>query len=157
MARKSRKEEIITRPLYHLSEEGYRLLLRLEQPRLTPRLNGSGRYVVGLRHTGDDIDPDRRYTPEEIATFFETDKIPYEADVNRIFDPVFMTQHMFDAMFCFAFSVGKISTTELGQMIQRNPYDDRIRDFWCYTYTKANRDRLLSDRRQKEVDYYFQD
>lgn len=64
---------------------------------------------------------------------------------------------MFDAMFCFAFSVGKISTTDLGQMIRKNPYDDRIRDFWRYTYTKANKNRILSDRRQREVKYYFGD
>lgn len=113
--------------------------------------------MVGLRHTGDDVERERCYTQSEIEEFFEIDRIPYEDDVNEIFDPVFMTQNMFDAMFCFAFSVGKISSTELGQMIHRNPYDDRIRDFWKYTYTKANKNRLLSDRRQKEVDYYFKD
>lgn len=124
---------------------------------MTPRLDGSGKYVVGLRHFGEDIDPTRRYTQEEIYQFFETDKIPYEDDVNEIFDPVFMTQNMFDAMFCFAFSVGKISSTDLGQMIRKNPYDDRIRDFWRYTYTKANKNKILSERRQKEVKFYFDD
>ena len=142
---------------FHLSENGYQLLLSLERPKSVPRADSSGRYIVGLRHTGEDIEPEHRYTPEEIADFFETDKVTYENDVNEIFDPIFMTQNMFDAMFCFAFSVGKISSTELGQMIRKNPYDDRIRDFWRYTYTQANRNRQLSERRAREVEYYFKD
>ena len=147
----------IKKEIFHLSPEGYQFLLSLENPRMTPRLDSNGKYVVGLRHYGDDINPEHRYTPEEIAEFFETDKIPYENDVNEIFDPVFMTQNMFDAMFCFAFSVGRITGTDLGQMIRKNPYDDRIRDFWRYTYTKANKNKILSERRQKEVKYYFDD
>ena len=154
---RSKKNSNQKKEIFHLSPEGYQLLLSLEQPRMIPRPDGTGKYVVGLKHYADDIDPTHRYSQEDIDRFFETDKIPYEDDVNEIFDPVFMTQQMFDAMFCFAFSVGKISTTDLGQMIRKNPYDDRIRDFWRYTYTKANKNRILSDRRQREVKYYFGD
>lgn len=118
-----------------LSQEGYEFLLTLEKKRTVPRLDSNGEYTVGLRHNGGDVDPDREYTEEEIDAFFEKDRKMYEEDVNELYDPVFMNQRMFDACFCFAFSVGRITGTDLGNLIKRNPYDDRIWDFWRYTYT----------------------
>lgn len=138
-----------------LSQEGYEFLLTLEKKRTVPRLDSNGEYTVGLRHNGGDVDPDREYTEEEIDAFFEKDRKMYEEDVNELYDPVFMNQRMFDACFCFAFSVGRITGTDLGNLIKRNPYDDRIWDFWRYTYTQGGRNKALVMRRNKEVQYYF--
>lgn len=138
-----------------LSPEGYAFLLTLEKRRTVPRLDSNGVYTIGLRHNSDDVDPEHEYTDNEINAFFEEDKKLYEDDVNKIFDPVFMNQRMFDACFCFAFSVGRISGTELGALIQKNPYDDRIWDFWKYTYTQGRKNKALVMRRLKEVKYYF--
>ena len=140
---------------YHLSEEGFKFLLTLEKWRTVPKLDGSGQWTVGLRHTGDDVEPEREYSDDELMQLFETDREFYEDDVRSIFDPKFMTQNMFDACFCFAFSVGGISGTELGKMIEKNPYDDRLRDFWKYTYTQGKKNKALVMRRIKEVNYYF--
>ena len=138
-----------------LSEEGYKFLLTLEKKRTVPKLDPSGRYYVGIRHYGDDVEPGRTYTDEEIDAFFAQDRIQFEEDVNRIYDPIFMNQRMFDACFCFAFSVGRISGTDLGNMIKKNPYDDRIWDFWKYTYTQGKKNKALVMRRLAEVRYYF--
>jgi GH24 family phage-related lysozyme (muramidase) len=140
---------------YSLSEEGFEFLRSLEIWRHVPKLDGSGQWTVGLRHTGEDVEPEREYTDEEILQMFDDDRQFYEDDVRSIFDPRFMTQHMFDACFCFAFQVGGISGTELGKMIQKNPYDDRIRNFWKYTYTQGKKNKALVLRRIKEVNYYF--
>lgn len=140
---------------YRLSEEGFKFLLTLEKWRTTPKMDGTGQWTVGLRHTGDDVEPEREYTDEEILEMFEEDRGFYEDDVRSIFDPKFMTQNMFDACFFFAFSVGGISGTELGRMIEKNPYDDRLRDFWKYTYTSGKKNKALVMRRIKEVNYYF--
>ena len=140
---------------YSLSKEGFEFLKTLEICRYKPKMDSSGQLVVGYRHYGDDIDPQHEYTEEEIMDFFEKDRIEYEEDVRNIFDPNFMTQNMFDACFCFAFSIGSITGTELGKMILKNPYDDRLRDFWKYTYTSGKKNKALVMRRIKEVNYYF--
>ena len=64
---------------------------------------------------------------------------------------------MFDACFSFAYNVGNISKTELGRMISNNPYDDRLREFWEYTYTNGKKNKVLVGRRKKEVELYFAD
>ena len=64
---------------------------------------------------------------------------------------------MFDACFSFAYNVGNISKTELGRMISNNPYDDRLREFWEYTYTNGKKNKGLVARRKKEVELYFSD
>lgn len=138
-----------------LSQYGYEFLLTLEKKRFIPKLDSNGYYTVGLRHNSPDVDPEREYTEEEVDAFFEEDKKMYEDDVNEIYDPVFMNQRMFDACFCFAFSVGRISGTDLGNLIKKNPYDDRIWDFWRYTYTQGKKNKALVMRRIKEVNYYF--
>jgi GH24 family phage-related lysozyme (muramidase) len=139
----------------HLSDEGFEFLKTLEHCHYTPRMDSNGVYTVGYRHQSEDLNPEREYTTEEILAFFEEDKKFYEDDVNLIYDPVFMNQQMFDACFAFAFSAGGISSTELGRMIKSNPFDDRIRDFWRYTYTQAKKNKALVMRRIKEVNYYF--
>ena len=109
--------------------------MTLEKKSLIPKLDSNGYYTVGIRHNGPDVDPNKIYTEEEVDALFEEDKKFFENDVNEIYDPIFMSQRMFDACFCFAFSVGRISGTDLGNIIKKNPYDDRISDFWKYTYT----------------------
>lgn len=142
---------------YHLSYNGYRLLVALSGYKNKPYKMPSGEYTVGLKHTGEDIIPDKTYTDEEIYELFCQDKHKYEEDVRKIFDPRFMTQHMFDACVCFAYSVGTISGTELGKLISKNPYDDKIESVWKYTYTNAMKNKSLVKRRKREVEYYFRD
>ncbi len=140
-----------------LSQQGYEFLLTLEKKSLIPKLDSNGYYTVGIQHNGPDVDPNKTYTEEEVDALFEKDKKFFEDDVNEIYDPIFMTQRMFDACFCFAFSVGRISGTDLGNIIKKNPYDDRISDFWKYTYTQGYKNKTLVARRLKEVEYYFGD
>ena len=140
-----------------LSQQGYEFLLTLEKKSLIPKLDSNGYYTVGIRHNGPDVDPNKIYTEEEVDALFEEDKKFFENDVNEIYDPIFMSQRMFDACFCFAFSVGRISGTDLGNIIKKNPYDDRISDFWKYTYTQGYKNKALVARRLKEVEYYFGD
>lgn len=140
-----------------LSFNGYKFLVAITGYRTKPYKNSEGVYTVGFRHTGDDVIPGKIYTDEEIYDFFMEDKKQLEEDVRKIFDPRFMTQHMFDACFCFAYSVGGISNTELGKMISKNPYDDRIKATWEYTYTNGKKNKSLTRRREREVEYYFKE
>ena len=139
----------------HLSDNGYNFLKSLEGYTNKPYKDSNGLYSVGLGHNGKDVKPNKIYTDEEIAEIFAKDKIRFEEDVNKIYDKRFMNQNMFDACFCFAYNVGNISTTDLGKMIANNPYDDRLRDFWKYTYTNGGKNKGLVERRKKEVELYF--
>ena len=64
---------------------------------------------------------------------------------------------MFDACISVAYNGGNIAKTELGRMISNNPYDDRLREFWEYTYTNGKKNKVLVARRKKEVELYFAD
>ena len=141
----------------HLSENGYNFLKSIEGYKHKPYKDSNGLYSVGLGHNGKDVNPNKIYTDEEIKKLFEKDKIRFEADVNKIFDEKFMNQNMFDACFSFAYNVGNIAKTELGRMISNNPYDDRLREFWEYTYTNGKKNKGLVARRKKEVELYFAD
>ena len=132
---------------FKLSESGYQFLLSVEEYRTKPISDSTGQLCVGIHHVGKDIIPNKIYTDEEIDEFFQKDKSAIEEDVNKIFDSRFMTQNMFDACFSFAFNVGNISQTELGKMIAKNPYDDRLREFWAYTYTNGKKNQKLVNRR----------
>lgn len=141
-------------PNYKLSENGYNFLLQQEEIKTKPYLDSDGMYRVGLNHKGLEINPLHEYTMEEIRMLFEQDRGAIEEDVNKIFDPKFMTQNMFDACFSFAYSIGGIiSTTELGKLIQMNPYSDQIRDIWSQTYIQKS--PKLAQRRQREIKLYF--
>lgn len=120
-------------------------------------MDANGLYTVGLGHNGKDVNPDKIYTDEEIRNFFETDKVKIEKDVNKVFDSRFMNQNMFDACFLFAYNVGGISTTDLGKMIMKNPFDDNLAEFWKYTYTNGLKNKVAVERRKKEIALYFQD
>lgn len=138
-----------------LSESGYEFLKSVEGVRLVPYKDGKGRWAVGFGHNGPDVKPGKKYTEAEIKKLFDADKVRFEKDVNKIFDEKFMNQNMFDACFSFAYNVGNISSTDLGRMIAANPYDDRLRAFWAYTYTDGGRNRGLVNRRKKEALLYF--
>lgn len=140
---------------FHLSENGFRILRELEKPRHAACRDSGGKVVVGFRHTGNDVIDGRIYTDQEIMDFFNSDKARIEHDVNKIYDPLFMNQNMFDACFLFAFSVGNISNTELGRIISKNPYDDRLHTMWLSTYTNSGKSKNLVKRRQIEHDLYF--
>lgn len=142
---------------YSLSYDGYRFLVAITGYKNKPWKNSEGKWVVGFKHTGDDIDPERIYTDEEIYEFFLEDKKALENDVRQVFNPLFMNQNMFDAMFSFAYSVGNISNTDLGRMISKNPYDDRIEEAWQNTYTNSRKSASLVRRRKRESELYFKD
>lgn len=139
----------------HLSDNGYAFLKSVEGYRNKPYKDSNGLYSVGLGHNGKDVNPNKVYSDEEIKELFDKDKVKFEADVNKVFDDKLMTQNMFDAMFSFAYNVGHINNTELGRMIKKNPYDDRIKDFWEYTWTNGQKNKGLVARRKKEVLLYF--
>lgn len=139
----------------HLSYDGYKFFVAVTGYKYKPYKLNDGTLAVGFKHTGIDVIPGKIYTDDDIYKFFMIDKQWYEEDVRKIFDPRFMSQHMFDAMFSFAYSVGNISNTDLGRMICKNPYDDRIVDAWQKTYTNGMKNRTLIRRRKREVEYYF--
>ena len=139
----------------YLSNDGYRFFVAVTGYKYKPYKLSDGSLAVGFKHTGPEIVAGKTYTDEEIYDFFMIDKEWYENDVRKIFDPRFMSQHMFDAMFSFAYSVGNISNTDLGRMIKKNPYDDRIVYAWQKTYTNGLKNRTLMRRRKREVEYYF--
>lgn len=139
----------------HLSKNGYEFLKSVEGYKNKPYKDTNGLYSVGVGHNGKDVNPNHIYSDAEIAALFEKDKKRFEADVNKIYDKRFMNQNMFDACFSFAYNVGNISNTDLGRMIEKNPYDDRIKDFWKYTYTNGGKNKVLLERRKKEVALYF--
>lgn len=140
-----------------LSENGLKFLIEQEEMKFIPQANKHGEYIVGLKHRGTDIRPDKIYTMDEIIQFFEKDKIKIENEVNKVFDDRFMSQNMFDALFSFAYDVGKLEKTELGKMIKKNPFDERIMDFWEYTYTCNFKNTVAVKRRKLEVQLYFKD
>ena len=140
---------------HHLSDNGLRLLRELEKPRHAAYKDSSGKVVVGFRHTGSDVVEGRVYTEQEIMQFFNMDKMKFENDVNKIYDPMFMNQNMFDACFLFAFSVGNVSNTDIGRIISKNPYDDRLHTLWLNTYTNSGKSKNLLKRRKIEHDLYF--
>ena len=142
---------------FHLSEDGYQFLLSQEKVRRKPFRDTNGFFTVGISHNGPEVNPLHTYTDEEIKMLFESDKKRIEEDVNKIFDPLFMNQNMFDACFSFAFDIGNISQTELGKLIQKNPYDDRIRETWAYAYTEGQKNKKLMTRRLKELKLYYTD
>lgn len=142
---------------FHLSYNGYRFLVAVTGYKNKPFKNSDGVFTVGLKHTGDDINPNKVYSDEEIYEFFLKDKESLEEDVRKVFDPRFMNQNMFDAMFSFAYSVGNISNTDLGRIISKNPYDDRIKLHWENTYTNSRKSMSLIRRRKREVELYFKD
>jgi GH24 family phage-related lysozyme (muramidase) len=110
-----------------------------------------------LKHRGNDIDPNKVYSLEEIIEFFNKDKENIEKEVAKVFDDRFMTQNMYDALFSFTYDVGKLEKTELGKMIKKNPFDERIYDFWQYTYTCNYKNEVAVKRRKLEVELYFKD
>lgn len=140
-----------------LSKNGFKFLLSVEDIKYVPFKNKKGQYVVGLNHIGDDVIPDKTYTIEEIERFFETDRKVIETEVNKVFDGRFMTQNMYDALFSFTYNVGKLENTELGKMIKKNPFDERIQDFWEYTYTSNYKNTIAVKRRKLESTLYMKD
>ena len=138
-----------------LSDKGYDFIKNLEPYSNKPYRNQSGVLVVGINHTGDDIDESKTYSDEELKDMFYKDNKSIEDDVNLIYDERFMFSNMFDACFSFALNVGNISNTDLGRMIQKNPYDDNLRDFWKYTYTSGGKNKTLVERRKSEIKMYF--
>lgn len=140
-----------------LSKNGFKFLLSVEDIKYVPFKNKKGQYVVGLNHIGDDVIPDKTYTIEEIERFFETDRKVIETEVNKVFDRRFMTQNMYDALFSFTYNVGKLENTELGKMIKKNPFDERIQDFWEYTYTSNYKNTIAVKRRKLESTLYMKD
>lgn len=138
-----------------LSNNGFKFLLSVEDVKFIPYKNKKGEYVVGLNHMGDDIIPGKLYTEEEIQEFFERDKSSIEEEVNKVFDARFMTQNMYDALFSFTYDVGKLENTELGKMIKKNPFDERIPEFWEYTYTSNYKNTIAVKRRKMESVLYM--
>lgn len=140
-----------------LSQDGLNFLIEQDDVKYIPQANKRGEYTVGLKHRGNDIDPNKVYTKEEILEFFEKDKVEIEKEVAKVFDDRFMTQNMYDALFSFTYDVGKLEKTELGKMIKKNPFDERIHDFWEYTYTCNYKNAIAVKRRKLEVQLYFKD
>lgn len=66
-----------------------------------------------------------------------------------------MTQNMYDALFSFTYDVGKLENTELGKMIKKNPFDERIPEFWEYTYTSNYKNTIAVKRRKMESVLYM--
>lgn len=141
----------------NLSQNGLIFLIEQDDIKYIAQSNKKGEYIVGLKHRGNDIDPNKVYSLEEIIEFFNKDKENIEKEVAKVFDDRFMTQNMYDALFSFTYDVGKLEKTELGKMIKKNPFDERIYDFWQYTYTCNYKNEVAVKRRKLEVELYFKD
>ena len=112
-------------------------------------------YTIGYGHYGADVKSDMTITKESAIKLLKKDLAKFEEKVNK-YSGYNWTQNEFDALVSFAYNVGNISTTDLGKMIANNPYDDRLRDFWKYTYTNGGKNKGLVERRKKEVELYFE-
>lgn len=139
-----------------LSSEGFAFLKSLEGYRNTSyKLQGEKYWTVGFGHNGADVEPNTTYSDEQCMKWFEKDSTRFTKDVNKIWNSK-MSQHMFDAMFSFAYNHGNISTTALGAKIAAAYNDEsKIRSVWTTSYCSGTYAASLKRRRQKEVNFYF--
>ncbi len=153
--------------IFAMSDNGVKLLKRLEGLRLQPYPDGTG-YAIGYGHF---IESGEEWmmngiTADQAESIFENDLQYYEQVVSDAFYNsagdaygAGLTQEQFEALVCFAFDVGPdgFDNSKLVQLIQAGSDARTVHDFWLTSFvTSAGLpDAGLVSRRKIEADYAF--
>lgn len=88
-----------------LGTHGAALIKYFEGCRLTAYKCPADKWTIGYGHTGKDVKPNLKITPQKAEELFQKDITQFEKDVNSLIK-VELTQNQFDALVSFAYNTG---------------------------------------------------
>jgi len=142
-----------------ITQKGIDLICQFEAFEANPYVCPAGKNTIGygttLYKSGKKVEiTDPPITKEQASSLFAEIAPEFEKAVNDLVK-VSLTQYQFNALFCFAYNVGRkgFATSTLLRIVNTTP-NNKERIIQAFLMWKGKDNRLLT-RQQKQIKHYF--